>query len=981
MLVISTPVDLNKSIHVVSFDDDLLNRLAKDIIGACTSPDLSRCVICLPNLNASRRLRDLLLKHAQPHDHPALLGPRITTIRAWIDEHYPIDLRIASNTEREIILVNELRKHQKLIGRSSAWAMAESLLVLFDELTLHSIHLPTSLEEFIQLLHNAYGLQYDTLTSLDMEARLVYSLWHAWHDQLRQEALLDPQTAYLLKLAKAVENTGDFSFYIAGYNRLLPAELTWLSSLQSNTTCSVYIHADNYALQCQDENLMNFSPGLYAYAGLGQIPDRACNGHSPMAGYMKEIFRPEPLSMLDTKASVLAQYPQSPVHDNISIYAAASGEAEAEAVDIQVRQWLLQGKTNIGIITQDRKLARRIRALLERANVTIHDAAGWALSTTSAASVIEHWLQCIEEDFDYRPLLDCLKSPFVLPLWDEQERMRAVFRMEQDVIRHENIPRNLSRYRTHIHYRQSRADKMFPDASLALKLLDDVETAATPLSKLCRQTSMPAHAYLHAFMQSLSGIGIQACLANDAAGMRILEMLERLQTALSDRSEPVSWQEFRNLLSRTLEDNDYSPPAVQTNVTLKSLEQSSLHRYDALIIAGCDSGHMPGNIDTTPFFNDRVRIQLGIPLRRNDYNDLFYHFRQALLSCENILLTWRTHENGEPALPAPWLEIFHSSHMFYYGSDLLRQDLDALVRSPDAHVRAHQAPCPAVMSDMPRPVADPALLPASISVSSHQRLIDCPYQFFVSDCLQLAAAEDVRETMEKAEYGELVHLCLHAFHTDVPSLPGPFTNALCEDNRTEAIELLTEISDRVFHRNIEDNFQHRAWLKRWYIHIPEYISWQINRQKKWRIDETEVKAEKPVAEKLSLRGRLDRIDRSDDGMSILDYKTGKIPAASEVLSGESIQLASYTLLSESPVNEAGYVLLEETPVKDTVYLQGKDLNELASAVRERLSQVSESLHTEHTMPAWGDNATCAMCRFHGVCRKESWEPGAENLRE
>ncbi len=761
---------INNSIHVVSFDDDLLARLANDIANTFASPDMSRGVICLPNMNASRRLRHLLLKQAQSKGIPALLGPQITTIRAWIENNYTLEQRVASNTERELILVNELRKHQRLIGSSSPWAMAESLLILFDELTLNSTRIPDSLEDFIQVLHSAYGLEHDRLSSLDLETRLVYSLWHAWHTQLEQESLLDPQTAYLLKLAKAINDPVDLTYYIVGYNRLLPAELTWLSSRQSHDAASIYIHADKYALDCQKDSLMSFSLNLYTHAGLDKYSQHISSENKPVARYINKIFMHDAAPLLDMKESVLSEFPHSPVHDSISIYAATNGETEAESVDIQVRQWLLQGKTNIGIITQDRKLARRIRALLERANVRLHDAAGWALSTTSAASVIEHWLQCVEEDFDYRPLLDCLKSPFVLPGWDQQESMRAIFRLEQDVIQHENIPRNLGRYRAHINYRQSRSDKVFPDSSLVLKLLDEVENAAESLLSLCRKTPMQTRTYLSALMSSLENIGILSCLANDDAGIRILDMLLQLQTATSERDELISWQEFRNLINKTLEENDYSPTVPSADVALMSLEQASLHKYNALIIAGCDSNHMPGNIDATPFFNDRVRNQLGIPLKRDDYNDLFYHFRQSLLSSENIVLTYRVHENGTPVLPAPWLEILHSSHTLYYGSDLLNRELEYLVGHPQARVHAEPAPQPATRSQAPRPDADPVLLPDTISVSSHQRLINCPYQFFITDCLQLAATDDVRETMEKAEYGELVHYCLHAFHTDVLSL-------------------------------------------------------------------------------------------------------------------------------------------------------------------------------------------------------------------
>ncbi len=103
----------------------------------------------------------------------------------------------------------------------------------------------------------------------------------------------------------------------------------------------------------------------------------------------------------------------SPATERLAVLDAAEAEPEARAIELQVRIWWLEGKRNIGIVTNDRKLARRVRALLERANILIQDAAGWRLSTTSAAAALIRWLDCIESNFFYGSLLDLLKSPFL----------------------------------------------------------------------------------------------------------------------------------------------------------------------------------------------------------------------------------------------------------------------------------------------------------------------------------------------------------------------------------------------------------------------------------------------------------------------------------------------------------------------------------------------------------------------------------------
>ncbi|MFX8824843.1 hypothetical protein ABTM64_20010, partial [Acinetobacter baumannii] len=82
-------------------------------------------------------------------------------------------------------------------------------------------------------------------------------------------------------------------------------------------------------------------------------------------------------------------------------------EREAMVVAAQVLQWLHHGvedsTTNVAmpkdqpaiklaLIAQDRLVARRVGAMLTRANVTVADETGWLLSTSRAAAAVASWL-------------------------------------------------------------------------------------------------------------------------------------------------------------------------------------------------------------------------------------------------------------------------------------------------------------------------------------------------------------------------------------------------------------------------------------------------------------------------------------------------------------------------------------------------------------------------------------------------------------
>src|SRR3569623_128836 len=93
---------------------------------------------------------------------------------------------------------------------------------LFAELTLQQSTLPDDLGQFIARLRNAYGTALP-LAALGDEARLVHTLWQAWHRQLRDAGERDPETAYLAALRSALDRDDRCIFFLAGYSELAPA--------------------------------------------------------------------------------------------------------------------------------------------------------------------------------------------------------------------------------------------------------------------------------------------------------------------------------------------------------------------------------------------------------------------------------------------------------------------------------------------------------------------------------------------------------------------------------------------------------------------------------------------------------------------------------------------------------------------------------------------------------------------------------------
>ena len=139
------------------------------------------------------------------------------------------------------------------------------------------------------------------------------------------------------------------------------------------------------------------------------------------------------------------------------------------------------------------------------------------------------------------------------------------------------------------------------------------------------------------------------------------------------------------------------------------------------------------------------------------------------------------------------------------------------------------------LASRPAPKSSASIHPKTWSVYTHQRLIDCPYRYFSADALSLKPQDEIREALSKSDYGSLVHRIVQAFHSDVSKLPGPWSGALQETHRKQALELLLNISEAVFADAVKDNFQARSWLKQWLTVLPDYLDWEISRQKNWTL--------------------------------------------------------------------------------------------------------------------------------------------------
>jgi len=897
---------------------------------------LHHATILLPNYHAAQPLAQSLIRQSA---QSALLLPRMITLQDWA-QSLPITTKVTPDSCRAAMLYEALRT-QRWFANADLWGITKELLTLLDEMTQHHVTLPKNADDFLVQLEQAY--QAKRGTAMQFEARVVHELWYAMNNTGELDGVLAYQQR-LAQLALAVQapiyvlQAGDFSF----------AEENFLNACRARIPVTLF---DIRAMSIQQTHCPLVGHGVIIHAAL----------HSTVGEDEKHLTTLSPCGTLHEQAQFVREH-HSNLASRLRLFGAHDLEHEARAAELQVRRWLLAGKKSIAIVAQDRLVARRVRALLERAEVLVRDETGWTLSTLSVSTVLMRWLDALQSDFYFHDLLDLLKSPFIFSDQAADERKQVLHKLEQ-LLRKHSVAAHLPAFM------EMAAGEGAVQASLAR-----LRQAAAAMQKNGgRKKTDTLAGWLDALQNSFEILGMN--LATDEAGAQLLQSLQTWQRELAGNSTRFSLHEWRHWLAQQLDANTFRDTNITSPVLLTHLAATSWRSFDALLLLGCDDTHLPGKESGGMWFNDGVRVSLGLPTRQIN----LARQRDALLSLltmnDCVLATWQASKNGEINLLSPYLEMLRTLHQMAYNDDLAERELGEILEI--AQVRSAPFPLP-VLSSMPTPAVPRDTLPHKISAGGYNSLVACPYQFYARHILRLNEMDEVSEAVEKSDYGKWVHDILHQFHQQFP--------VLAQHKVEELNSALRRISDVVFAPALQRDYLTRAWLLRWQQAIEPYLNVQIKMELEgWHFKSGELPFELRLTDDLILHGRIDRVDGSNlvdrygQVMRVLDYKMIDAGRLRNKLKdpGEDVQLACYAAAGES--NSAAYISFDKDKIQ--IIEPPHDLGDLVQANMDRLITVFEQMQSGTALPANGIEEVCQYCEIRGLCRKSEWSIGGDQADE
>jgi ATP-dependent helicase/nuclease subunit B len=644
----------------------------------------------------------------------------------------------------------------------------------------------------------------------------------------------------------------------------------------------------------------------------------------------------------------------------LSIIGVESLEDEAAAVAQQALDWQREGAGSIALVALDRLTARRVRALLERAQVTVLDETGWKLSTTSAAAAVMRWYDLVADDLYWRDLIDWLKSVFTLAGRPSKAQEVAAF---ERAIRASGALQGAGAIRRALAEAGARdrgAAAELAGASEVLDLLAQQMQAA-------QRAGPTLAAHLRALGAALDALGMRAGLEADPVGRAVLREIAALETELGGVAGRATLADFRALLASRFEDAAYVDAEVDSPVALVSLAATALRRFDAALLIGADAQHLPAVPGEQLFMSNAVRAELGLATAEAALRAQAAQLAALLATVPRVAATWRVRRGDEPNALSPLLQRLQVVTGRALGEDLV---------CGETRAGFEVTPEPAAR---PAPRAAP-VLPSRISASQAQSLVDCAYQFYVRWLLVLREPEDVIEMPDKRDFGDALHAVLRRFHSE-------WGDAAFDSIEPAALaDSLRAHARAVFDPLVARSPAMLAFQRRFDGLVEGYVGWlRQHAAEGWRW----LAGEEAKSEALALRdgrevtlvGRVDRIDAAAQGQwRVIDYKARPAEALRKKLKqpGEDVQLPFYGLLLARRADSAAYVSFDRARAGDTgvaVVEPPQRFDELVDSVGTRLRADLQRIADAAPLPAIGIESVCRHCEARGLCRRDYWQHG------
>jgi len=864
--------------------------------------------------------------------HKSLLSitPNLHAARALGATFYPLHslaIDVLNRPENPLNLVSAVRSHQLLRE-----VIREQINPQDLEGTTRT-WLPT-----VQSLLKACAIL-PKLDNLSDRATKLIKVAIAYQKALRSQNWVDQSEIFWRALESLQNNPQPQSLLIYGYFSPSWDEVNFINAIAGEESC-FYLPISDHDLFTQQQPLIDF----LIENNWRSLPDKKILPSTPGSWLGQQFLTNQP-KVIPKKLAIQAH-----------VY--ADQEAEARGVLSQIKQQLHEGIPSQEIVivaANDRNWGPLLLDIAWEFGIALRLPYTIPLEETRVGAWLEKLLEVVEKEFPYEATRQLLRHP-LSPKLDTKlwQKIR------------ENRPQNFDQWQKFLRDSLSEWYHLkFPQEARRGEWIGQLKAVLKGLNLRQNATRWSKESVAY---QSLE------------------KGLEDLAQPESDR---LSWQQFREEMLTSLKIIQTVAYPGREGIELHSPESIVGAKYSQVFVLDMLEGKLPKPVVNDPVFDFYERKQLqtqGISLpqaaelaRKESLN--FYYLLQTAIAKITFFYARLDHQgssysNGEPSSYFSRLGLIRTDPPIspISSPEMARQiylrqphplDDDVLTRSLKAFT-----------VEQYRESAEPAdeydgVVGISFDDSEHWfsasqllQLGQCPFKWFASRVLKLAEPDEIDEELSAGLRGNLYHQVLEF--------------ALKAWQQDQTIDLTNEQQLYQWFLKAEEKLKFPplpAWPSRRIEHIkilknaiqkPEFLP----ADSEVLVLETKFQGE---WHGLKITGRIDRIDRTAEGLTLIDYKTSSSPPKGvKNAEGETkidLQLPLYQAV-------AAPNLYPNETVHQTLYYsltKGKNISPKSPSLEE-LNEVGDRLKehlTKGNYPVQPDikQNSCEYCPYDSVCRK------------
>lgn len=578
--------------------------------------------------------------------------------------------------------------------------------------------------------------------------------------------------------------------------------------------------------------------------------------------------------------------------ENVTLVEAPSPRSEAETIALRLRAAMDEGIT-AALITPDRMLTRQVAAALDRWNVVPDDSAGQPLHLSAPGRLLRQVAGLRVDQITGESLLALLKHPLVSSGGNRGDHVRLTNELEL------SIRKKGPAYPKGADLRGwAEKDAQKDWAEWIGGLLDQIHSGPKPDDDL----PLPDHVAQHLALTEAFAAGPMAGesgLWDEAAGRKAKAVMTDLALH-AEHGGALSARDYSGIVGSILSGAEVRNPDIShPNLLFWGTLEARVQSADLVILGGMNDGTWPETPTPDPWLNRDMRLKSGLLLPERRIGLSAHDYQQAIAAKE-VWITRAARSEEAQTVPSRWVNRL-TNLLDGLADQSGPEALKAMRERGSKWIKTAEAISAADKprgTPAPRPSPCPPVeaRPKELSVTQVQTLIRDPYAIYAKKVLGLYALNPLVPTADAPLRGNIIHDVLQKFISEDHD---PATPA--------ARDRLMQLTKDELDAQCPWPATRRLWYARMDSAADWFLSTEIDRRKRGAPAKLEAWGEITLPDlDFKLKGKADRIDKTDDGRVILyDYKTGTPPSEKQQLYFDKQLILEAAMVALGAFNDIG----------------------------------------------------------------------------